>query len=308
MIRIVSLFCGLGGFDLGALGGFSFLDETYPRLSTRIELAMDCDERACEIYEKNIGPAICADVSRFDHWPQGDLVIAGPPCQPYSAAGSRKGADDPRNLLPALLVAIGKINPKAVVVENVPSLCAGSNTPCFESFLTGLRNLGFCVDAKVLQAADFGVPQTRRRLFIVAIKEIRPAWPNPDFGQYPQGDQRKWITVRQAIAGMDPGHNRLPIRNLVQGERRYPTFGSGARRQHADRPFFTVKAQDTKSGKMYHPWFDRALTIPELLVAMGFPDDFKLTKPGPQLGNAVPPPLAYFVVEAVTRRLGQGPR
>ena len=301
-LKTLSLFCGLGGMDLGARGGFGFLRQKYAPLPINIVLAVDHDPKTCALYAQNLGPVRCADVGEISDWPDADVILGGPPCQPFSAAGKRQGTDDPRDQVPAFFSVVLQVRPKGFVMENVAGLCGGRHRQAFERLLRQLGDLGYRVDWRVLEAADFGVPQTRKRLFVQGLrKELNrtPAWPKPTHAEQPTGWQRAWVTCREAIADLSPPWHSLPVRSLAEGERRYKGFGAGARRQFADRPMFTITAQDTAAGKMIHPWFDRALTIDELKRGMGFADEFILPKKTPALGNAVPPPLAHAVVKTL---------
>ena len=306
--RIISLFSGIGGMDLGALGGFEFLDEKCKRLHTRVVLAVEKNERPCRVYSENLGPILQMDVEKVSAWPKADILIGGPPCQPFSSAGKGTGADDARNKIPAFINVLRKVRPLAFCMENVPALADRRHGRYLNSVVSELSGAGYFVEQKILQAANFGVPQTRQRLFVLGIRNdlgIKPQWPCETFSKQCNEGKKTWVTCRRAIADICFSHHLMPIRHLKEGQRRYPKYSAGARRQVADLPMFTITAQDVRCGKMYHPWYDRPLTVDELLRGMSFPDEFELAKPIEELGNAVPPILAHAVMKTLVETLAK---
>ena len=202
----IDLFCGAGGLSLGLRdAGFSVL------------VGADCDECSIETHAANIaGLTYHGDLSdpaelleHIDAWGirRVDLVAGGPPCQPFSRAGSSKirslvragarGEHDPRAQLWRSFVAVVEhVRPKAVVIENVPDLPAWDDGAVLIGFYESLRELGYEVDARILDAFQFGVPQHRARLFIVGLRSRRSMhWPEPS-GLSP--------TLRDAIGDLPP--------------------------------------------------------------------------------------------------------
>jgi DNA (cytosine-5)-methyltransferase 1 len=184
----VDLFCGAGGLSLGLRdAGFNVL------------VGADSDPVAMETHAGNLGglgwTGDLTDPAEFlehlDQWGVGsvDLVAGGPPCQPFSRAGSAKIRDlvrsgeraevDPRaSLWNSFMAVVEKLRPAAVLIENVPDLPSWDNGAVLIGFFEALRSLDYAVDARVLDAYRHGVPQHRARLFIVAThgtREIR--WP-----------------------------------------------------------------------------------------------------------------------------------
>ncbi len=299
-MRVASLFCGCGGFDLGARGDFVFLGRRYAPLATTNVIAVDADAAACAIYRQNLGPVTRSRIEDIADWPAADLVIAGPPCQPFSAAGVKRGGDDARNALPALAAAIAVIRPRAALIENVPGLVERApGRPVLESFLRQTRAMGYVDTVRVVDAADFGAPTHRRRAFIALVRGTAPfAFPAPTHGP---GTPRPHVTVRDAIADLHAPFHATACRRLREGERLHPSFGASARRVIADEPFPTIKAADSAAPRLIHPWFDRPLTMAELLRAQSFPDDFIVPRRTGAIGNAVPPVLAWHLVRAMSR-------
>lgn len=160
--KTVSLFSGIGGFDLGfSNAGFDII------------WANDFDKYACETFKKNISENIvCGDINEhLDEIPNHDVLIGGFPCQPFSTLGKLKGFEDERGtLFFTIKQIILKHNPKVVVLENVKNIINHNNGETFKRITNELKGLGYSVDYKVLNTADFGIPQRRNRVYIVALK------------------------------------------------------------------------------------------------------------------------------------------
>lgn len=164
-LRTVSLFSGAGGLDLGFLNaGFDII------------WANDLDRYAVESYRANIGEHIhLGDINQLiDTIPNHDVLIGGFPCQPFSMMGEQLGFDDERGtLFFTIEQIIEEHRPRVIVLENVKNLETHNNGRTFERMRNILDNdLGYEVFHKVLNTADFGIPHTRRRVFIVAIDRL----------------------------------------------------------------------------------------------------------------------------------------
>ena len=169
--KIVSLFSGCGGMDLGFLGGFRFLNKTYPKHNFDIIWANEIDEYAVKTYRHNIGEHIIhGDIwEHINNIPStADVIIGGFPCQDISINGKGMGIAGKRSgLYKAMLVAVDKIRPKIFIAENVKGLLMKHHQKDLETVLNDFRRLGYLVDYYLLNAADFGVPQTRERVIII---------------------------------------------------------------------------------------------------------------------------------------------
>jgi DNA-cytosine methyltransferase len=160
----IDLFAGCGGLSIGlGRAGFS------------IDAAIEIDAEACATFAAHHrdaavfdGDIATMDFRRFRGEVQ--LVAAGVPCQPFSSGGKRLAAADPRDGFPQFLRAVREIRSQAVLVENVAGLARGSRSRYFASIVHALEDSGFTVTWKLLNAADFGVPQKRVRLFIVGVR------------------------------------------------------------------------------------------------------------------------------------------
>lgn len=195
--RIVSLFSGCGGLDLGFIGGFEVFDRYYPRSRFDIVWANDLDKDSRESYKKNsqyFGDHI---IDARDIWdikineiPDCDVVLAGFPCQAFSNAGNRKGIKDPRGtlfvacekIIEGILNRTGGKHPKAFVFENVRGITSskmedGTTVP--DEIRKRMLALGFHTNYKLIKASKYGVPQQRYRVIFVGTKNPAPEF---DFG------------------------------------------------------------------------------------------------------------------------------
>jgi DNA (cytosine-5-)-methyltransferase len=158
--KAISLFSGIGGMDLGFIqNGFEII------------WANDFDKDAVKTYKENIDEnIILGDINDLlDDIPSHDLLLAGFPCQPFSMMGRQKGFDDERGTLFFTIEQIlTKHKTKIIVLENVRNLRTHNNGKTFKKMLDILENkLGYSMHFDVLNTADFGLPQTRRRIFMV---------------------------------------------------------------------------------------------------------------------------------------------
>jgi DNA (cytosine-5)-methyltransferase 1 len=164
-MRAVDLFAGAGGLSMGlSQAGFSVdlaveADEAATKVYTRLH-------RSAEIWQEPVDPVKLRGLRGSV-----DLLAAGPPCQPFSSAGKRLGYRDPRDGFPSLFGAIDVMRPSSVLIENVVGLTQGERRPYFLRIQVEMKARGYCVASRVLDAADFGVRQHRRRVFVVATRD-----------------------------------------------------------------------------------------------------------------------------------------
>lgn len=165
-IKVVSLFSGCGGLDLG------FKQSGYD-----IIWANDILKDACETYRLNIGDHIfCEDIIKIDKniIPKADIVIGGPPCQSFSLVGKRNPKDDRSNLVWSYLEVLQRVKPKVFILENVTGILSAKNpdgSKVLDNLVEAFNELGYTTSIFKLNAADFGVPQRRVRVFIVGNKK-----------------------------------------------------------------------------------------------------------------------------------------
>lgn len=187
-MKAVTLFAGAGGACQG-------LKEA----GLDVVACFERDRDAVATLRANGLPAVQADLAGYDwhstpycDWV--DLVEGGPPCQPFSAAGLGQGEWDPRDCIPAYIDAISAIRPRYFVMENVRGLTYKKHAAYLSTVIERFEELGYLVDYRVLNAADFGVPQTRQRLFVVGrLDGTAIQWPEPTHSR------EQWVTMADAL-------------------------------------------------------------------------------------------------------------
>ena len=194
--KILDLFCGAGGFSYG-------MDKN-PNCQTVV--ALDFDEKAAETFKKNIPQAevLVGDITDeivkkkvidLSQKAGVNMIIGGPPCQGYSMKGKKLGLKDPRNFLfREYLDLVKELQPEVFVVENVKGLLLASNGWFKQEILKTIEELGYVVEYGVLNAKDFGVPQSRERAIFICSKERKIALPVPD--------KKMYTSVRDAISDL----------------------------------------------------------------------------------------------------------
>jgi site-specific DNA-cytosine methylase len=186
-------------------------------------LMADIEPPACKVLRKHFGPDVVveANVLEYDFSPfagKCDILCGGPPCQPWSTMGKHKGLEDPRDVIGKIDKLVGVVKPRVFLFENVSGLTTKANLPYLHDIVNRLTRLGYDVAYAVLNAADYGVPQNRKRVFIVGVRdghgeaaEIVKRWRASASGKPP-------VTLRQAIGGLpDPGGWKRFIWDLPKG-------------------------------------------------------------------------------------------
>jgi DNA (cytosine-5)-methyltransferase 1 len=339
--QVVDLFCGCGGMSLGfkangyrIVGGADINEVSVQTYEANVAPARVVDVCALADDESELKEFL-AGLPEFD--PAAPTVLVGcPPCQGFTAYRKRHWDEpDPRNDLVSTLAAVTTwMRPDAIAMENVPELLSGRYRPHFESFRRRLEDFGYVVRAGIVNAAGFGVPQERFRAVVVAMRHDRFSLPAPRLSP------ERYRTVREAIgdlpairAGLahpsDAMHRSADHRASTletiravphDGGSRPPGVGPDCLDRVAgfydvygrlawDRPSITIThfARNPASGRFVHPEQDRGLTMREAARLQGFPDWFRFAGSFDdvfrQIGEAVPPPLARGVAEAVSAGL-----
>ena len=207
-MKVVSLFSGAGGLDLGfKMAGHDIL------------WANDLYEDAVNTYRLNLGDHIvCEDISKIDpeDIPECDIIIGGFPCQGFSVANMKRHIGDERNeLYKQLIRIINAKKPKFFLAENVKGLTNLAKGKVFEMILSDFTQLGYKVKSKVLNAADYGVPQTRQRVIIVGVRndvDFEYKYPLPTHQKDGEGGLKRWVSVSNALSDLpDPDQpNDIP--------------------------------------------------------------------------------------------------
>lgn len=297
-ISVISLFSGCGGMDLGFSGGFEFLGKDYSQTPFEIIWANDLNSAACRTYKKNIGEHIVeGDIWKMmDEIPlEADVVIGGFPCQDISINGKGLGIEGKRSgLYRAMVEVVSRVRPKIFVAENVKGLLMKHNEKSLQQILTDFRALGYDVTYQLYNAADYGVPQTRERVFIVGTRSDINKFIPP----IPVSDEH--ITSQEAIGdleaiGLDESFNHIwSFANKSSDQ--------GNRKLKADRPGYAIRAE-CHGNIQFHYALPRRISMREAARFQSFPDNFifdsKLRETERQVGNAVPPVLAWHMANAV---------
>ena len=297
-ISVVSLFSGCGGMDLGFKGNFDFLGKHYGATQFEIVWANEINPAACETYRVNIGDHIVeGDIHDvIDDLPScADVVIGGFPCQDISINGKMLGIKGKRSsLYTAIVEAVQRLKPKVFVAENVGGLLLKSNEASYRKILEDFNGLGYNVHCQLYLASDYGVPQTRERVFFIGTRMGLPVFIPPEPTSAPP------VTAKQAIGDLESldmhkGFSHVWSLANASGEQ-------GNRHLIADRPGYTIRAE-CHGNIQFHYSLPRRISMREAARIQSFPDSFrfasKLRETERQIGNAVPPVLAWHVAKAV---------
>lgn len=194
----LDLFAGAGGFTQGLVG------------TRRLQpvFAVESDQAAAKTYSENFGDHVFAgDITNVARFPRVDIVVGGPPCQGFSPLGTRRPDDHRNELWREYLRAVRSARPMVFVMENVPELLASQQ---FADFVDLATESGYTVRSRVLNSADYGAPQRRRRAIIIGLKGGEPVFPVPTNQDAARpGDLPRWLTVRDAFIGVPLNPDRL---------------------------------------------------------------------------------------------------
>lgn len=335
--KIIDLFCGCGGLSKGfEMAGFEPV------------LAIDFWKDAIDTYnfnhKKNVG--ICEDVSKLDEKSLEKImnenkivgIIGGPPCQGYSTVGKRDVTDERNYLYLQYCRIVEKIKPEFFVLENVKGLLTLDNGKFKEDIINKFSKLGYDVEYKLLNAADYGVPQNRNRVFFVGIKNRKFVFPEinqkristyeaiSDLSEY----ELKYSKEPQSLYQRNMRKNNIKLYNNEFTEHTEQTrniidmIPDGGKITDLPREYWEIRKYnkafqrmnsmlqsntiDTGHRNYFHYEKNRIPTVRESARIQSFPDDFVFkgskTSQYKQVGNAVPPLLAYAIAEAIKTQIG----
>ena len=298
-MKIVSLFSGAGGLDLGFI-----------QAGHDIIWANDFYSDAVETYKTNIGNhIICKDIKEIpaSSIPDCDIIIGGFPCQGFSVANTGRKEDDQRNeLYKEMIRIIQEKQPLFFLAENVKGILSLGKGKVFDMIISDFTSLGYKVSYRLLNAADYGVPQKRERVVIVGVRrdiDFTYEFPEPSFNEEGTNGKNKWISVDEALKNIPNPDEPNSLYNHVYSKFKLKFNGYlGNRAINPDKPAPTVTARgDDKGGVvvLHHPNNQRRMTCRELATIKGFPLDYYFygnkSSVYRQIGNAVPAPLAKAV-------------
>lgn len=326
----IDLFCGAGGFSVGFdKAGFQNL------------FSLDNDESFCKTYEVNFPnhDLIKEDIENLSNKrilelignTKPDVVVGGPPCQGFSIAGNigRKFLDDPRNhLFNEFVRVVSVTKPRYFVMENVARLYTHNNGETRKVIISKFSELGYRVEARVLNTADFGVPQVRRRVVFIGTNTSN------DGELFPEITTDKYKTVKEAISDLPallsgethpkvPNHSAMKHTQQMLSKMKFVKDGLGREciplaqrpktgdvrkyiRYNSKKPSVTVTGD---MRKIFHYSQNRALTVRELARLQSFEDSFVFASNSisqqQQVGNAVPPLLAGAIANKIKTSLSK---
>jgi DNA (cytosine-5)-methyltransferase 1 len=344
-VRLIDLFAGIGGMTCG------FVQARSETLRFEPVFAVEWDEYAAAIYRANFGDHLHeGDIAEVREFPAAEVLIGGPPCQGFSPLGRDRDTTsraELNSLWRHFVRALEQVRPLVFCMENVPELLKSQEYILFKETLESAEELGYKIKAEVLNAADFGVPQLRRRAIVIGSRIGEPPWPTsthvPD----------QYATVRRALRGLplEPHgrswHRSRPsirpssierYKQVPEGGNRFDLMAKRPDLTPAcwlrkktgttdvfgrlwwDRPAFTIRTEFYKpeKGRYLHPVAHRPITVREAASLQGFPrtsrkppagfilpEDLPMTQVAKGIGNAVPPPLARSIGEAVLQHLAE---
>ncbi|MEQ9426327.1 MAG: DNA cytosine methyltransferase [Cyclobacteriaceae bacterium] len=332
-MRTISLFSGCGGMDFGA-----------EQAGAEIVFANDINHDACETLRKYLPEAEIfeGDIADITSFPNADLVIGGYPCQSFSLGGKRNPEADARTKLYLHFVrCIRLVKPKFFVAENVSGLRGLKNGAFFKEQLDEFEKQGYIVSQKLLNACDYGIPQIRRRLFIVGVRKdinLKYTFPDPTHSKYPDSQLKPHVSHGDVIKDLPlwPKGEFYERPHDPEGHMSWYFMSRNRKKNWAD-PAFTVVANwrhvtlhpacptmsltwSNLSNGFKQRWdftgyyehleedptrpildIPRRLSWRECSLIQSFKVDFeplgKVESKFQQIGNAVPPQLAYTVFQ-----------
>lgn len=335
--KVISLFSGCGGMDLGFEGGFSYLEEYYPvshdlneTKEFEVVFANDILHEACTAYEEFFcqqrgGKTYIheGDIANFlDNlsllptekreriFPsECDVVIGGFPCQDFSVAGKRKGLTEERGRLYLQMKRVIELtNPLIFIAENVKGLTnLESALDIISTDFANTGKHGYTIEHKLHMAADYGVPQTRERVFICGVRgdvnqqDFR--FPEETHSIDRETELLPWVTAHEGIRDLTENH---PNQSQYSKAKNYGSHCQGNKAIRPDYPSPTIRAEHHGNIE-FHYSEKRRLSVRECARIQSFPDDFIFrcspSKAYRIIGNAVPPVLAWHIAQSVAKAL-----
>ncbi len=319
MIKVVSLFSGCGGADLGLVGGFEYIKKQYPPLPYKIIFANDIDRKALNTYCENLSKkeheVRCADIIDIKEGeiPQHDLMIGGFPCQSFSTVNPSKDPfDDRANLYKEMIRVLIKHKPKFFIVENVKGFMTLKKGVIFKRVCEEFEKAGYTLNSNLINSANFGIPQRRERVFIVGVrKDLGKRFEFPKETHSINGEDGKlsWVPLKKVIDSLIPENEKYYFsEKAVQGMKNAKTNMKRGLWQDLEAPCLTITSHLAKvslnsrdpvllvdvENEKY-----RRFTPREAARIQSFPDDFEFVGSEAdayrQIGNAIPPVLFWHL-------------
>lgn len=309
-IDVLSMFAGCGGMDLGFLGGFEYLGKKYDSLPFNILKAIDLDEKSVETYNLNIGDhAEVGDLTEIaaHELPKARVLIGGFPCQDFSSSGPKLGfSGDRGQLYKCLANYMREHKPDLVVGENVPHLATLHGGQYLAGIIKDFESEGYNFTVWNLYGPDYGLSQSRRRLFLVGVRA--------DLGYPPPPPKPTHIDAHIPIEDALDDLIKIDDESVTNQSQYFVATrataggGQGDHTNQRGKVAYCIRA-NAKARIQFHYELDRRLTVRECARLQSFPDEFVFPFAAmnnmSQIGNAVPPILAHVVAEAVLDHLNQ---
>lgn len=300
-MNIVSLFAGAGGLDLGFI-----------KAGHKVIWANDNYHDAVETYKLNIGNhIICKDIEdvKNENIPNHNVLIGGFPCQGFSVANMGRDTSDERNTLYLQLLRVLDFHkPEYFLAENVKGILSLAKGEVFKMIIKDFESCGYSVSYRLVNSADYGVPQKRQRVIIFGVRndlDKKLYFPEPTHSKKHLEDGLKpWVSIGSVLSKIpDPDSCDHNLENHTYSKFKLKFNGYlGNRKIDPDQPAPTVTARgDSKGGVvvLHHPSNERRMSARELASTQSFPLNFKFfgtqSSVYRQIGNAVPPGLAYHL-------------
>ena len=316
-LKVASLFCGCGGTDVGLLGDFDFLGKHYESNGMEIVYANDIDDNACNIFKENFG--ITPDNRdirevKSEEIPEFDILTGGFPCQSFSIIAQnpkRLGVKDERGkLFFEMCRILRERQPKCFIAENVKGILTANKKSAFPLIMKEFEESGYDVQYRILNSANYGVPQKRERVIIVGFRKDLNV--NFSFPDVEIEDENNFAPLKKVIEKKVDEKYFFSERAVAGMMKKRESMNKG-RAQDINKPCNTVGAHLAKvslnstdpvlmEGKRY-----RRFTPREVARIQSFPDDFELVGSEAAqyraLGNAIPPVMFWYVAKAVSGKL-----
>lgn len=317
-MKVVSLFAGCGGCDQGIIGGFEYNGVTYEQLPFELVYASDIDQKALNTHKLNFccQNLVCGDICDIpsEEIPDHDILIGGFPCQSFSTVNPTKDPfDDRANLYKQMVRIAADKQPMAFIAENVKGLMTLKGGSIFKRVREAFEDAGYTLSYKLVNAANYGVPQKRERVILVGIRN--------DLGKTfvfpPETTADKWVPLSVAVPELAiPDQRYYFSEKAVQGMKNAKNNMKRGLAQNLDEPCLTVTSHLAKvslnsrdpvllvdpSKELY-----RRFTPREAARIQSFPESFSFAgSEGDayrQIGNAVPPVLFWHIAKALSEQL-----
>lgn len=338
-LNYIDLFSGVGGMSLG-----------FEREGFKNIFSIDFDKNACQTYKKNfpshtliekdIKDLTEKEILELTNNKQVDLIIGGTPCQGFSMAGNigRSFVNDPRNhLFKEFARVVSILKPKFFIIENVARVYSHNKGKTRKEIISLFRKLGYETECKVLNSANYGVPQVRNRIFLIGNRlHLKNKFPEKTHDKKNQTTInnpkiKKWTTIKEIIDDLPklnsgesskiPNHEAMNHSEQMLNKMSYVSNG-GSRHQipekirpktgdvrkyikyNADEPSICITGD---MRKVFHYSQNRALSVRELARIQSFPDNFifvgsKISQQQ-QVGNAVPSRMAQAIAKTIKEEL-----